>query len=116
MRSALLALATVLTVTGCAGATLSPQQDAVGTVQTFLTQCARDRPLAVMHTLVPAAQHEFVSAGRTRAGCARVLGTRGLVAGTPRLRSFNGSQAVVVVGGVPVRLAYGEGFWRIEAA
>ena len=115
MRSALLALSAVLAVTGCAGATLSPEQDAVGTVQTFLTQCARDRPLAVMQTLVPAARHEFVSAGRTRVGCARVLGTRSLVAGTPRLRSFSGSQAVVGVGGVAVRLAYGEGFWRIEA-
>ena len=115
MRSALPVLAALLAASGCAGATLSPQRDAVGTVQTFLTQCERDRPLAVLETLVPGARRAFLAAGRTRAGCAHVLGTRGFRPAAPRLRSFGGSQAVVVVGGVPVRLSFGEGSWRIEA-
>src|SRR4051794_41343802 len=110
MRSALLALAAVLAVSGCAGSTLSPQRDAVGTVTTFLTQCSRDRPLAVMQTLVPAAQHEFLAAGRTRDGCARVLGTRALHPGVAHLRSFNGSQAVVLVRGGGGPRALGGGF------
>jgi hypothetical protein len=114
MRLALLAITAALTTGGCAGATLSPQRDALGTVQTFLTQCSRDRPLAVMETLVPAARHEFLDGRGTLAGCARVLGTPRFRAARPRLRSFSGSHATVDVGATAVELSFGEGFWRIE--
>ena len=123
MRLALLAIA--LMFAGCAGETGTPEQDAVGTVATFLAQCARDRPLNAMAELVPGAQRDFLAAGGTVAGCARTLRVGGLAPGAfaaarPRLRSFTGQHAVVLVGiagrDVPLELTYGEGYWRIEGA
>src|SRR3954454_15107264 len=116
MRPALLAITAALMTGGCAGATLSPQRDAVGTVQTFLAQCARDRPLAVMETLVPGARREFLAAHGTLAGCARVLRTRRFRAARPHLRSFSGSRATVDVGEGELEPSFGGGFWRIEAS
>jgi hypothetical protein len=124
MRAAAL-LALALALAGCAGETGTPQQDAVGTVATFLSQCARDRPLNAMETLVPGAQRDFVEAGDTLPGCSRTvrlhaLTARDFAAARPSLQSFTGQHAVVDIAiarlHTSLDLTYGEGYWRIEGA
>ena len=99
MRASVLVTVVALAATGCGRPTASPQQDAVGTVSTFLQQCARARPLNAMAELQPAAQHEFVDAGGALAGCSRALRQTGLTArdfatATSELGSFTGEHAV----------------------
>jgi hypothetical protein len=112
--------------TGCANGRVSEQDDVRGTVRTFLDQCAQDRVLNVLPTLVPAAQKVVAHAGSLTRGCSRILR---LDAGTrPTAPQFAGSRVRVVhfdgalsrvavdIGGqtTSVVLSRGTERWRIE--
>ena len=128
MRPCLLA-ALVLSLAGLPGCTngrVSEQDDVRATVRTFLDQCAEQRVLNVLPTLVPAGQKVVAQAPSTLRGCARVLRLPAGATLTPaafagsalHLQTFDGARARVAValGGqrAAVVLSRGTERWQIE--
>jgi hypothetical protein len=120
------ALALGVAVAGCADGRVSDQDQARGTVETFLAQCAADRGVRVLETLNRPARGVFLQAGGARAGCsavlrrpARPLSAAQLRGAVPRLVRFDGTTAEFAVSGAgtpatPLAVSRGPEGWQIE--
>ena len=74
---ALVVAAAVLATAGCGTSETMPEDEAEGTVRSFLAACARDEGVAALEALTEPTQKEFLTATETAGGCKKVLRLEG---------------------------------------
>ena len=68
-----LVLAAVLAASGCGTSETMPEDEAEGTVESFLAACAQDEGLAAAELLTEPTADEFLTTTQTAEGCRKVL-------------------------------------------
>ena len=68
-----LVLAAVLVASGCGTSETMPEDEAEGTVESFLAACAEDEGLAAVELLTEPTADEFLTTSATAEGCRKVL-------------------------------------------